>query len=142
MLSPNKGDRPNAAYIYVIFDGQRLGESPLHHLGAVVVAVAQIREPHDVVLRFAILNAHNRRNDFDAEPLGEKGALLRVHFAELGLDMFLGQDRQVHVHDAAPLRRVAKEVADNVGRLLGLRIRNRENKPMTHRKKINWRILS
>lgn len=91
-------------------------DAPLQHLGAEIVAVAQICEAHDVVLRFAVLDQGYARDDLNPQPLRQEGTLFGVHFAKLGLDVFGGQNFEVHVNDSAAGRRIPVEVAHDVGR--------------------------
>lgn len=104
--------------VTIVLDRAGLRDPPLEHLRAKVVAVAQIGEAHNVVLGFAVLDERYAGDHLDAQPLRQKGTLFRVHLAELGLEVAPGQDLQVHVHDPAAGRRVAVEVAHDVGGLL------------------------
>ena len=47
----------------------------------------------------AILDEHDGGDDPDLEPLGQEWALLGVDLDKLGLQVLLGQDTQVLVHN-------------------------------------------
>ena len=61
--------------------------------------VAEVREADDVVARLAVLDEHDGGDDLDPQPLREEGALLGVDLDKLGLQVLLGQDPEVLVHN-------------------------------------------
>ena len=89
---------PSFFTIPVLDDAGR-GDAPLHHLGGELVVVAEVREADDVVARLAVLDEHDGGDDLDPQPLREEGALLGVDLDKLGLQVLLGQDPEVLVHN-------------------------------------------
>lgn len=104
--------------VAVVIDRAGLCDSPLHHVGAEVIAVAQVREADDVIFRFAVGDERYARYDFDSKALCEERALFGVHLAELRLDVLRREDPQVLVDDLAAFGCIAVEVTNDVLRLL------------------------
>ena len=69
--------------------------------------VAEVREADDVVARLAVLDEHDGGDDLDPQPLREEGALLGVDLDKLGLQVLLGQDPEVLVHNLGRDRHLA-----------------------------------
>ena len=81
--------------------------------------LTEVGEPDDVVPGLGALDARDGGDDLDEQPLSEEGARLSVDLDELGLDVALGQDGEVLVHDLAAEGLVPVEVDQDLRRVFG-----------------------
>ena len=81
--------------------------------------LTEVGEPDDVVPGLGALDAQDGGDDLDEQPLSEEGARLSVDLDELGLDVALGQDGEVLVHDLAAEGLVPVEVDQDLRRVFG-----------------------
>lgn len=104
--------------VAVVIDGTGLCDSPFHHVGAEIVAVAQIGESDDVIFCFTVADERYTRYDFDSKALCKERALLGIHLAKLRFDVLRCQNAQMFVDNLATLGCVAIEMTNNILRLL------------------------
>ena len=96
-----------------------MSKSPLEHLCAELVRVAEIAEAHDVGCSLLILDAEDGGDDLDLEAVTQEGALLSVNLTEPRLKVLLGQCAEMLVEYLASECLVPVEVDDTVVTALG-----------------------
>ena len=107
LLNTSLGGVGRRHEVAAVLDDAGRGDAPLHHLGGELVVVAEVGEADDVVARLAVLDEHDGGDDPDLQPLRQEGALLGVYLDELGLQVPLGQDPEVLVHNLGRDRHLA-----------------------------------
>ena len=96
-----------------------MGQSPLEHLCAELVSVAEVGKAHDLAGGLLVLDAEDGGDDLNLEAVTQEGALLGVDLTEPCLQVLFGQKAEMLVEYLASECLVPVEVDDTVVTALG-----------------------
>ena len=94
-------------------------QSPLEHLCAELVSVAEVGKAHDLAGGLLVLDAEDGGDDLNLEAVTQEGALLGVDLTEPCLQVLFGQKAEMLVEYLASECLVPVEVDDTVVTALG-----------------------